>query len=145
MKTVELSQKKIPELLKTWTMTITSKEWPELVPPHGLKCWWSDVDFDVWKILAFFVLNVRKHSSRCYSNSLILDSVDLKVAYHKKIWHRCHGVLLGQSFVSSGRGRGPFQDEDHSGSRPRSFPGLNLMRAGMAPEWFRSVPVVAGS
>ena len=57
----------------------------------------------------------------------------------------CRGVLLGQSFVSSGRGRGLLQDEDHSGSRPRSFPGLRLMRAGMAPEWFRSVPVVAGS
>ena len=47
--------------------------------------------------------------------------------------------------MSSDRGRGPLQDEDHSGSRPRSFPGLYLMRSGRAPEWFRSVPVVAGS
>ena len=47
--------------------------------------------------------------------------------------------------MSSGRGRGLLRDEDHSGSRPPSFPGLCLMRAGMAPEWFRSVPVVAGS
>ena len=59
--------------------------------------------------------------------------------------HMCHGGLLGQSFVSSGRGRGPLQDEDHSGSRLRSFPGLCLMRSGIAPEWFRSAPVVAGS
>ena len=42
----------------------------------------------------------------------------------------CRGHLLGQSFVSSDRGRGPLQDEDHSGSRPLSFPGLYLMRSG---------------
>ena len=41
--------------------------------------------------------------------------------------------------------RGRLQDEDHSGSRRRSFPGFYLMRSGMAPELFRSVPVVAGS
>ena len=40
--------------------------------------------------------------------------------------HYCRGGLLGQSFVSSGHGRGPLQDEDHSGSRPRSFLGLCL-------------------
>ena len=53
--------------------------------------------------------------------------------------------LLGQSFVSSDRGKGPPQDEDHSGSRPHSFPGLYLMRSGRAPEWFRSILVVPGS
>ena len=57
----------------------------------------------------------------------------------------CRGHLLGQNFVSSDRERGPLQDEDHSGSRPHSFPGLYLMRSGRAPEWFRSSPVVAGS
>ena len=57
----------------------------------------------------------------------------------------CRGPLLGQSFVSSGRGRGPLQVEDHSGSRPHSFPGLFLMRSRRAPEWFRSILVVAGS
>ena len=50
----------------------------------------------------------------------------------------CRGHLLGQNFVSSDRGRGPLQDEDHSGSRPHSFPGLYLMRSGCAPEWFPS-------
>ena len=57
----------------------------------------------------------------------------------------CSGRLLGQSFVSSDRGRGPLQDEDHPGSRPHSFPGLYLMRSGRAPEWFRSILIVAGS
>ena len=57
----------------------------------------------------------------------------------------CHGRLLGQSFVWSGCGRGLLEDEDHSGSRPHSFPGLYSMRSGRAPEWFRSGPVVAGS
>ena len=57
----------------------------------------------------------------------------------------CRGLLLGQSFVLSDRGRDPLQDEDHSGSRPNSFPGYCLMRAGRAPEWLRSGPVVAGS
>ena len=57
----------------------------------------------------------------------------------------CRGHILGQNFVSSDCGRGPLQDEDHSGSRPHSFPGLYLMRSGRAPEWFRSDPVVAGS
>ena len=57
----------------------------------------------------------------------------------------CRGRLLGQIFASSDRGRGPLQDEHHSGSRPCSFPGLCLTRSGMAPEWFRGVPVVAAS
>ena len=55
----------------------------------------------------------------------------------------CRGNLLGQSFVSSDRGRGPLQDEDHSGSHPHSFPGLYLMRSGRAPESFRRGLVVA--
>ena len=55
------------------------------------------------------------------------------------------GHLLGQIFVSPDRGGGPLQDDDHSRSRPHSFPGLDLMRSGWAPEWFRSGPVVAGS
>ena len=36
----------------------------------------------------------------------------------------CRGLLLDQRFVSSGCGRCPLQDEDHSGNRPYSFPGL---------------------
>ena len=59
--------------------------------------------------------------------------------------HERRGHLLGQSFALSGCGGGPLQDEDHSGSRPHSFPGLNSMRSGSAPEWFRSGPVVASS
>ena len=47
----------------------------------------------------------------------------------------CHGHLMGRSFVSSDRGRGPLQDEDPSRSRPQSFPGLYLMHSGRAPEW----------
>ena len=42
----------------------------------------------------------------------------------------CRGLLLGQCFMSSGRGRDLLQDEDHSGSRPHSFPGYYLMRSG---------------
>ena len=42
----------------------------------------------------------------------------------------CRGLLLGQCFLSSGRGRDLLQDEDHSGSRPHSFPGYYLMRSG---------------
>ena len=37
---------------------------------------------------------------------------------------KCHGDLFGQSFASSGCRRCLLQDEDHSGSRPHSFPGL---------------------
>ena len=36
----------------------------------------------------------------------------------------CHGDLFGQTFASSGCRRCLLQDEDHSGSRPHSFPGL---------------------
>ena len=57
----------------------------------------------------------------------------------------CHGHLPGQNFVSSGYGRGLLQDEDHSGSRPHSFPGLYSMRSGTSPEWFRTGPGVVGS
>ena len=55
----------------------------------------------------------------------------------------CRDRLLGQSFVPSDRRRDPLQDEDHSGSRPHSFPGYYLMRSGRAPEWFRSGSGVA--
>ena len=58
---------------------------------------------------------------------------------------RCHGRLLGQSFALSGCGRGPLQDEDHSESRPHSFPGLYSMGSERPPEWLRSGPAAAGS
>ena len=57
----------------------------------------------------------------------------------------CRGHLLGQSFASSGCGRCLLQDEDHSGSRPHSFPGLYSMHSGTSPERFRSGPELAGS
>ena len=57
----------------------------------------------------------------------------------------CHSPFLYQSFVPSDRGRDLLQDEDHSASRPHSFPRLYLMRSGWAPEWFRSHLVVVGS
>ena len=44
--------------------------------------------------------------------------------YHSMAIVWCHGGLLGQSFASSGCRRCLHQDEDHSGSRPHSFPGL---------------------
>ena len=42
----------------------------------------------------------------------------------------CRVHPLGRCFLSSGHGRGLLQDEDHSGSRPHSFPGYYLMRSG---------------
>ena len=73
-----------------------------------------------------------------------METISSNIAFFNIIWY-CRGHLLGHSFVSSECGRGPLQDEDHSGSRPHSFPGLYLMRCGRAPEWFRSGPGVAGS
>ena len=55
----------------------------------------------------------------------------------------CRGPLLGQSFDLSGCGRGPLQDEDHSESRPHSFPGLYSMGSERPPEWLRSGSGVA--
>ena len=57
----------------------------------------------------------------------------------------CRDHLLGQSFAPSGCGRCPLQDEDYSGSRPHSFPGLYRMCFGTSPERFRSGPELAGS
>ena len=57
----------------------------------------------------------------------------------------CRGHLLGQSFASSGCGRCLLQDENHSGRRPHSFPGLCQMRSGTFPERFRSSPELADS
>ena len=57
----------------------------------------------------------------------------------------CHGHHLGQVFVSSGSGRRLLQDEDHSGSRHHSFPGLCHMRSETSPERFRSGRELAGS
>ena len=45
----------------------------------------------------------------------------------------------------AGCGRGPLQDEDHSGSRPHSFPGLFSMGSERPPERPRSGPAVTGS
>ena len=52
----------------------------------------------------------------------------------------CRGHFLGQSSASPGFGRCLLQDEDHSGSRPHSFPGLPSIRSGTSPEKFRSGP-----
>ena len=57
----------------------------------------------------------------------------------------CGGHLLGRSFVSSGSGRRLLQREDHSGSRPQSFPGYCHMRSGTPPERFPTGPELAGS
>ena len=57
----------------------------------------------------------------------------------------CHSPFLCQCFVPSDRERDLLQDEDHSGSRPHSFPGLYLMRSGWTPEWLRSHLVIVGS
>ena len=63
----------------------------------------------------------------------------------RELLSQCGGHLLGQSFASSGCGRSQHQDEDHSGSRPHSFPGLCQMRSETYPEHFRNSPEVAGS
>ena len=47
--------------------------------------------------------------------------------------------------MSSGFGRCLLQDEDQSGSRPHSFPGLFHMRSGTSPEQFQSGPELVGS
>ena len=46
----------------------------------------------------------------------------------------CRDPPLGQRFLATGRGKDPLQDEDHSGSRPHSFPGYFLVHSGWAPE-----------
>ena len=56
----------------------------------------------------------------------------------------CRSQLLGQSFVWSGCGRCLLQDEDHSGSRPHSFPGFPRLCSGMFPERFRCAFVSVG-
>ena len=64
-----------------------------------------------------------------------------------RLFSRCviksRGQPLGQSCAQSGSERCPPQNEDHSGSRPHSFPGLYPMRSGMSPERFRSGPELA--
>ena len=57
----------------------------------------------------------------------------------------CRVALPGQSFVSSDSERCLLQDEDHSGRRPHSFPGLCRMRSGTSPYRFRSGSELAGS
>ena len=70
----------------------------------------------------------------------------LRLFSERKIVYRYRrGPLLGQSSVSSGDGRSPLQDEDHSRSYPYSFLCLYSMRSGRPPEWRRSGPVVADS
>ena len=85
-----------------------------------------------------------------YTNSLIVfvfSCVNTLVEKQQSFirFYMCHSPFLCQSFVPSDRGRDLLQDEDHSGSRPHSFPGLYLMRPKWAPEWFRSHLVVVGS
>ena len=57
----------------------------------------------------------------------------------------CHDNLLGQSFCVAGCRRCLLQDEDHSGSRPHSFPGFPRLCSGMFPERFRNASVSVGS
>ena len=67
--------------------------------------------------------------------------------YQSVLWllSPCGGHLLGQSFASSHRGRGPLQDEDNTGSRPHSFPGLYLVGSERPPDWLRSGPTITDS
>ena len=47
----------------------------------------------------------------------------------------CHKCNVGQSSVYSDSESHPLQDEDHSASRPHSFPGLYAVCSGTSPEW----------
>ena len=51
---------------------------------------------------------------------------------------------LGLSFVHSGRRRCLLQEEDHSRSRPHSFPGFPRLYSRMFPEGFRNAYVSVG-
>ena len=66
-------------------------------------------------------------------------------SFPRELLSPCRGLILGQSFPSSGCGRCLLQDEDHSGSPGHSFSGLYWMRSGTSPERFRSGFEVAGS
>ena len=79
-----------------------------------------------------------------FTNVVIKQTVHWRDNDVTSIQH-CRGRLLGQRFVPTGCGRDPLQDEDHSGSRPHSFPGYFSIRSGWAPEWLRSTPVAMGS
>ena len=52
---------------------------------------------------------------------------------------------FGPKFCVVWRGRCLLQDEDHSGSRPHSFPGFPRLCSGMFPERFRNAYVSVGS
>ena len=52
---------------------------------------------------------------------------------------------MGQSFVYSDSERRLLHDEDHSGSRPHSLPGLSQVGSGISPERIRSGFILAGS
>ena len=54
-------------------------------------------------------------------------------------------AISGPEFRVVFPGRCLLQDEDHSGSRPHSFPGLRHMRSGTSPERFQSGPELAAS
>ena len=60
---------------------------------------------------------------------------------------KCQEPRLCLSQLNDGidRQRVPLQDEDHSGSRPQSFPGFPRLCSGMFPERFRSASVFVGS
>ena len=77
-------------------------------------------------IVLIYLVNYFDSNSKNHWNRF----VQLKMVFVQMI----DGTLLGQSFVSSDHGRGPLQDEDHSGSHPHSFPGLYLLRSGRVPE-----------
>ena len=71
---------------------------------------------------------------------------EAKQQFLSKNYHSiCQGDIFGQNFPSSGCRRRLLQDDDHSGSRPHSFPGLYKMRSGTSPEWFWICPELAGS
>ena len=56
--------------------------------------------------------------------------------YRWKDGRNCgRGLPLGQSFASSGSARCSLHDEDHSGTRLHSFPGLCHVRSGTPLEW----------
>ena len=71
--------------------------------------------------------------------------VTLNSAYCLMTHRWCRRRRLDQTFALSGCERSFLQDDDHSGSRPHSFPGLLHMHSGKSRERIPSDPEIVGS
>ena len=92
-------------------------------------------------------LHQRFHLTK---NELVTGNGESKVEWDdrtEKLKHICQGPRLCLSQLNDrvDRRRVPLQDEDHSGSRPHSFPGFPRLCFGMFPERFRNASLSVGS